>query len=87
MNVSNLVDLHYAPDSELPELCYAINPANERQIVVILRGHRGYYPYIQMGRSPDGFAAQAVTAWNDELGVSPEQTKVMVLRSMFTWKH
>ncbi len=69
-------------DPGLPELCYVAD-AGDGVLAAIKRGHDGYYPVNRYPTQTE--AEEAANRHNQQLGVTPEQKRAMVIGSMFGW--
>ena len=66
--------------SHLPETAYAVN-RESGELVIIKRGVRGYYPYLE----PDPRNATTCATLNERMGVTPAQAAAMEWGSLFGW--
>jgi hypothetical protein len=64
---------------KLPANCYALNPADPQQIVLLTRSQMGYRPV----GVPRADAAARVAKYNADLGVNEDQVMAMLTGSMF----
>lgn len=72
-------------DTTLPwqPACYAVNPADERQVILVRRLSVGYWPQATFPTAAD--AKAFVDRRNALLGYSPEVAESFALASCFGW--
>lgn len=62
--------------AKLPDLCFAIKPGSDDEVVAIKKGERGYWTTKNM-------VPADVDTFNKKLGVTKEQVEAMVAGSLF----
>lgn len=66
----------------LPELCYAIHPSNDRMVTILKNGESGYWEYAELSADR---AKAMVDRRNEALGVTPATREAMQAGSLFGW--
>ena len=67
----------------MAERCY-VYVATENMIGIVVRGEKGYYPYVKPRVSGEE-ARKAVDELNADIGVSKAEAMAMEIGSMFGW--
>lgn len=65
----------------LPDVCYAVHPADDCEVVAVKNGEMGYWPVCEMP-TPER-AAGWVARMNGRLGVTAAQAEAMQAGSVF----
>lgn len=68
----------------LPEQCYAVNPANDR-LIIITKGENGYIDANDKSNTPER-NRELADSHNAEMGVTKGQAKAMLAGAMFGWQ-
>jgi hypothetical protein len=69
--------------AKLPELCYSVDPADPREVVVIKAGVKGYYPAYRRDTPEAG--QLLADQLNKQMNVTKAVEMAMISGSMFGW--
>lgn len=70
---------------KLPESAFTVLPGSPKQVIIVVKGETGYYPY--QAYDTEEQAADTVEYANSGLDICPEAAEALLLMSMRgTWR-
>lgn len=79
INIDEVLDLINHPE-KLPERAYTTLPSNPCEVIIVLKGEKGYYHY-QTYPTPE-LAAKTAKYCNEIFKATPEETEALMALSM-----